>query len=599
MPIIRKTLILLFVCFECGCFAQSKFHRIVTEKFHSHNYFHGTENPEDTIALSFGVDEIEVSDLVTWKYYKVFLSEVSRTKGPFMYEQCVPKLPADILNDALHSKKYDKEAVTGVSWRVAREYAKWKTVFDNKKGYSFKYRLPSIDEWLFTHKKIKSKTDIDKGVAEWTLSAKDESYIYARRGVGLAYSYEALESDPPALKRKLVMGKSISFSSDKLSEYSQISYYQDSAYNHVGFRLVKREADGDVLDLPREWACDYLKNYDPWLFGGDATYSDSSGKIEYSKELYGRLTGPYTSYYPNGKVKVKGHFYNHMRLGKWEVYDSLGHLIQTRNYTDRNSFTITKQSKKTKLQIALQNKLQYFEERDDEGKVIYDHLSERDIFFAVRFWSKIESDGNRSLFRQNYLLRTLSTAFKLGEVTCYDTLDDQFRTELMYEEYQKRVNGEAIRFELKTDFFYDISRNYGDSRIIGICPVVFDSITKKEVRLGWFYFPQVRSVLRKAYVNPSMHLPIRTGYLRARPNNYYYPYNLDDLFFAGDFEASITKMSSYVRFDDERSDSETISPFYFIELEHDLWLNIADSHSPQKNTVANIFRALFGLAKRN
>nr|HRC78529.1 SUMF1/EgtB/PvdO family nonheme iron enzyme [Bacteroidales bacterium] len=81
--------------------------------------------------------------------------------------------------------------------------------------------------------------DMAGNVAEWTNNAFDPSTYQYAHDLNMDYTYEAKETDPPVLKRKVIRGgswKDISF-------YMQVSTrdyeYQDTATSYIGFRNVQ------------------------------------------------------------------------------------------------------------------------------------------------------------------------------------------------------------------------------------------------------------------------------------------------------------------------------------------------------------------------
>ncbi|MFY9419155.1 MAG: SUMF1/EgtB/PvdO family nonheme iron enzyme [Bacteroidales bacterium] len=189
---------------------------------------------------------------------------------------------------------YDNYPVVGVNWKQARAFSIWRTNYLNaylsKTGSSYvnDFRLPTESEWeyaargglqlspypwggpytrnyngcfLANFKPLRGNYVDDGGlhtvivahyspndyglydmagnVAEWTSNAFDPSTYQYAHDLNMDYTYEAKESDPPVLKRKVIRGgswKDISF-------YMQVSTrdyeYQDSATSYIGFRNVQ------------------------------------------------------------------------------------------------------------------------------------------------------------------------------------------------------------------------------------------------------------------------------------------------------------------------------------------------------------------------
>ncbi len=190
---------------------------------------------------------------------------------------------------------FDDYPVIGITWEQANAFSRWRTEFQNnylleqKSGaYVHNYRLPTEYEWEYAsrgglqlsmfpwggpytrNKKgdylanfkpmrgnymddgsiIPSEVgsyqpngynlyDMAGNVAEWTISAYDESSYSFTHDINPNYEYNALPDDPPVMKRKVIRGgswKDISY----FNQTSTRSYeYQDSAKSYIGFRCVR------------------------------------------------------------------------------------------------------------------------------------------------------------------------------------------------------------------------------------------------------------------------------------------------------------------------------------------------------------------------
>jgi gliding motility-associated lipoprotein GldK len=75
-------------------------------------------------------------------------------------------------------------------------------------------------------------------VSEWTSNAFDESAYDFAHDMNMDYSYEAKESDPPSLKRKVIRGGSWKDVSYFLHNGTRDYEYQDTAKCYIGFRNV-------------------------------------------------------------------------------------------------------------------------------------------------------------------------------------------------------------------------------------------------------------------------------------------------------------------------------------------------------------------------
>jgi len=75
-------------------------------------------------------------------------------------------------------------------------------------------------------------------VAEWTSNAFDESAYNFSHDLNPDYLYDAQETDPPALKRKVIRGGSWKDIGYYLQTGTRTYEYQDTAKSYIGFRCV-------------------------------------------------------------------------------------------------------------------------------------------------------------------------------------------------------------------------------------------------------------------------------------------------------------------------------------------------------------------------
>ena len=188
---------------------------------------------------------------------------------------------------------YDDYPVVGVSWKQARAFCIWRTQLLNEylssRGQAFvqDFRLPTESEWEWAARggldltkypwggpyirntqgcflgnfkplrgnyiddggfhtvKINSYNPNDYGlfcmagnVAEWTSNSFDESAYNFQHDLNPDYQYDAKESDPPSLKRKVIRGGSWKDVGYYMQNSVRTYEYQDTAKCYVGFRCV-------------------------------------------------------------------------------------------------------------------------------------------------------------------------------------------------------------------------------------------------------------------------------------------------------------------------------------------------------------------------
>ncbi|HHZ64294.1 MAG TPA: gliding motility-associated lipoprotein [Flavobacteriales bacterium] len=200
---------------------------------------------------------------------------------------------------------YDNYPVVGVNWVQARAFCIWRSellnsfLLSNGGTMVNDFRLPTESEWEYASRggldlspypwggpyirnsngcflanfKPMRGNYIDDGgfhtvvvtsyspnefglycmsgnVAEWTSNAYDESAYNFAHDLNQDYLYEAKDSDPPALKRKVIRGGSWKDVMYYLQNGTRTYEYQDTAKSYIGFRSVMTylgRAKGDEL----------------------------------------------------------------------------------------------------------------------------------------------------------------------------------------------------------------------------------------------------------------------------------------------------------------------------------------------------------------
>lgn len=200
---------------------------------------------------------------------------------------------------------YDNYPVVGVNWKQARAFCIWRTqklsnyLHGQKKAIVSEFRLPSEAEWewaarggntlssypwggpytrnakgcfLANFKPMRGDYAADGGlytvivahyppndwglydmagnVAEWTNSAFDEATYNFAWDLNQNYVYNAKDTDPPSMKRKVVRGGSWKDISYYLQVSTRAYEYQDTSKCYIGFRCVQNYLGRQKDDSP-------------------------------------------------------------------------------------------------------------------------------------------------------------------------------------------------------------------------------------------------------------------------------------------------------------------------------------------------------------
>ncbi|MCK4678032.1 MAG: SUMF1/EgtB/PvdO family nonheme iron enzyme [Bacteroidales bacterium] len=100
--------------------------------------------------------------------------------------------------------------------------------------------------------------DMAGNVAEWTIDAYDEATYNFSWDMNQTYTYDAKETDPPSLKRKVTRGGSWKDIAYYLQVYARSYEFQDTAKSFVGFRCVQNYLGRQKGDNPNR--ASYVRN---------------------------------------------------------------------------------------------------------------------------------------------------------------------------------------------------------------------------------------------------------------------------------------------------------------------------------------------------
>lgn len=189
---------------------------------------------------------------------------------------------------------FDDYPVVGVAWKQAKAFCNWRTklhneyIANNNEATLHDYRLPTEVEWEYAARGDRDLSmfpwggyysreqngdyranfkplrgnyvedggmattkvgdydpndfglyDMAGNVAEWTISAYDESAYMYIHDFNPDFEYNAKPDDTPAMKRKVIRGGSFK----DIAAFTQVSArsyeYQDTTKSYIGFRCVR------------------------------------------------------------------------------------------------------------------------------------------------------------------------------------------------------------------------------------------------------------------------------------------------------------------------------------------------------------------------
>ena len=200
----------------------------------------------------------------------------------------------DFTRNYFCSSAYDNYPVVGVSWLQAKAFCIWRSHFLNDYLESINYshmndfRLPSEAEWEFAarggiaaesypwggpyvrnpngcflanYEPLRGAYDDDGGVrtlvvghyapndyglydmsgnvSEWCADAYNENTYIVANALSPYYNYNAQESDPLAMKRKVVRGGSWKDQKYYIQVQTRTSEFQDTSKCYIGFRCIQ------------------------------------------------------------------------------------------------------------------------------------------------------------------------------------------------------------------------------------------------------------------------------------------------------------------------------------------------------------------------
>ena len=217
-------------------------------------------------------------------------------------------------------------------------------------------------------------------------------------------------------------------------------------------------------------------------------------------EIYqeGVLNGQFESKYENGKLKAEGAYSNNLKIGKWTIWDSLGNVIMTRHYKEGQAFSVrTFQKGEKGVYDAQQPSLK----RNSDGYFPFIPVDPNSVAYSKRLWREVKpTELNAPLFVDRKVIDHLIQLVEKEMITGYSVESDEFKFKLTPDKVTAFKGKKLVGYKIKEDWFFDKSRNTGDVRIIGICPIV-EIEEGVEAEAFWVYYPEIRKYLAELKVD--------------------------------------------------------------------------------------------------
>jgi hypothetical protein len=521
-----RILLLLSFCYLCVTSAKAQFHPVPAMTIDASLYH------EQFKELK--VKPFSISNLITVQEFKIYLDAVKKDSSATFYKSQLPKsreMKEDLVQAILSSPELQNKPMPGVSWTVARNYCLWLSQKSKSMGLNHEFDLPYVSEVMAFNQLYKS--DECNDLETWTLNSYDESIFEILKIFD--YTYIAKESDPSALKRKVIFDGSYHMNYVPKSTFQYLQYeYQDSSSRFVGFRVVRRYGNSSPQKIS--------------LNSGDIKFNLENNKLE----------GIYQENYASGKVKVLGTFSKGQRVGVWSIWDENGVMKIQRDYKNNQDCTFLFPLKNHVYSEVYAKHPAYVLQRNSEHFYPYQFVEERSVAFSMRLWRQLSTDNEPELFHQLNIEKLIPQLFaNEAKWYQYGTYGD-FKTEVSNDSLMSLKEGSQLwdksRIEVKEDFYFNADNLRGDTRAISISFYK----NKTDVTPSYtVYYPHIRAVLAQ---------------FKAKVEGVSEIENIDDVFFFNAYRGTIVHRSGL----DEKTKTKEIDLQIELEKfssEHDLWLS--------------------------
>lgn len=260
----------------------------------------------------------------------------------------------------------------------------------------------------------------------------------------------------------------------------------------------------------------------------------------------GRLSGKYTAYYANGKIRSEGNLLNGYHIGVWTLYDENEKELVRRNYDEISHYTSNNSAGGAALK------------RTENGLIEQTLISTDAIAFSKRLWRVIPLEGNQYLFNALNWLTTIQQWSQQNKLHLYAPDSDEMSTVLPVLSDISKMKLTGIK--IKEDYFYDSKRKIGEFRIVAIAPVITGE-NDIATDLCWIYYPEIRALLGEVKCENETACTV-----------------LEDLFYFRRFSGEVIKesnvnnqqVSDYKKGSEIREESLRIQ-LDLLETEHNYW----------------------------
>lgn len=482
LALMKKSFLSLWSLSLLALNAQN-FHEIPTSEVNLQEHYNAQKLNGNCLQQS--VSAFNISEAVSWKDYKAFLLDIKAFQGNYRYQQLLPQLSETLLDEILNQTQHDTEPVAGITWHQARYYAQWKTIEDQKEGFFYQYRLPTIAEYYAA---MNNQAPISTSYSYWTLNSVQD-YKINPCGFGDYTTKESQKEDG----YRAVVGKSLSYNPKNDWENHSL-FHQDKSFPFIGLVLVK-DAGRALDETPYSYFGPVYYEHILAQYQISPPQSEIIRNDEYSL-AYSRLNNQFhhtfNLSFKASQLKARGTYLNGHKIGEWKYLDENNNLIFSKKYTSPISYRAA--TNNTPVQDIL-NQTSYHSALNPKGFHEMD-IDESTIIYSKRIWSYLTPEENPLIDQDQRLFKRLAQLIENEKIAVYSNNDDEFKTTISKEDWMKLLpqNYTVLRYEIKKDYFFDKLQLQMREAIVGIRPIL-QNAKGAEIEMGWLYFPWLKPFL--------------------------------------------------------------------------------------------------------